>query len=295
MCRKVPVIISLLLLAVAASAQTTMWAIHLPYYGQRDLYLDDTRIEGDNLSPVNLRVVYRYTAVIDTLETTKTESLMLLETGNNLTKYGSYEKFQMDSLMKARTELTVGTSALRVLSKKVFIPEDYHEAIIHDLSSGKETVIGRIVATDFIYEEPIPAFSWQLTDEMDSWCGYTIQKAVCSFRGRTYEAWFTFDIPVSAGPWKFCGLPGLILKVSDLDRHYCFEALSVSNQQAGSISRPRYAFQKTSRKDYLTARAQILANYPLYQRYYNNGSGIVVSPPSSYQRKELRIDLIEKE
>lgn len=295
MCRKVSIIILMILLTVASSAQTTMWTIHLPYYGERVLYLDDTRMEADELSTVNLRVVYRYSAVIDTLENAKAESLMLLETGNNMTKYGSYEKFQMDSLMKARPELTVLTSALRVLSKKVFIPEDYHEAIYHDLSSGRESVIGRIVATDFSYEEPIPSFSWQLTDEMDSWCGYTVQKAVCSFRGRTYEAWFTFDIPVSAGPWKFCGLPGLILKVSDLDRHYRFEALSVSNQQKGSICRPRYAFQKTNRKDYQTAKAQILANYPLYQRYYNNGSGIVVSPPSNYQRKELRNDLIEKE
>ena len=295
MCRKVSLIILLILLTVASSAQTTMWTIHLPYYGGRNLYLDDTRIEADDLSSVNLRVVYRFTAVIDTLEKTKTESLMLLETGNNLTKYGSYEKFQMDSLMKARPELTVVSSALRVLSKKVFIPEDYHEAIFHDLARGRETVIGRIVATDFIYEEPIPSFSWHLTDELDTWCGYAVQKAICLFRGRTYEAWFTFDIPVSAGPWKFGGLPGLILKVSDTEQHYCFEAISVSNKTDRSISRPRYAFQKTNRKDYLKARAQILANYPLYQQYYNAGNGIVVSPPSNYKRKDLRNDLIEKE
>jgi hypothetical protein len=53
------------------------------------------------------------------------------------------------------------------------------------------------------------------------------QKATCIFRGRNYEAWFAQGINVSEGPWKFNGLPGLILKITDSKQDYSFEAISI--------------------------------------------------------------------
>ena len=37
------------------------------------------------------------------------------------------------------------------------------------------------------------------------------------------------DIPINDGPWKFCGLPGLILKVSDDEN--LFEYLAIGLEQ----------------------------------------------------------------
>ena len=45
--------------------------------------------------------------------------------------------------------------------------------------------------------------------------GLTCQLAKTNFRGRSYEVWFTNKIPTFAGPWKFHGLPGLIIEISD--------------------------------------------------------------------------------
>ena len=42
-------------------------------------------------------------------------------------------------------------------------------------------------------------------------------------------AWFAPDIPIKRGPWRFNGLPGLILKLYDTDRFYTFEAVSLKN------------------------------------------------------------------
>jgi GLPGLI family protein len=50
--------------------------------------------------------------------------------------------------------------------------------------------------------------------------GYNCIKATGIFRGAKITAWFTKDLPYSAGPFKFYGLPGLILDVREDDKGY---------------------------------------------------------------------------
>jgi len=57
--------------------------------------------------------------------------------------------------------------------------------------------------------------SWELLNETKNINSFNCQKARGNFRGRTYTVWFTNDIPVSLGPWKLNGLPGLILEAAD--------------------------------------------------------------------------------
>lgn len=57
--------------------------------------------------------------------------------------------------------------------------------------------------------------------------GYRCQKAFASYAGREYIAWFTTQIPISEGPYKFNGLPGLILKISDTKHQHCFSLVSI--------------------------------------------------------------------
>src|SRR5690554_1031099 len=57
---------------------------------------------------------------------------------------------------------------------------------------------------------------------------YNCEKVKTTFRGRTYEIWYTSEIPMASGPWKFNGLPGLILSVKDLAGIYSWEVSSIS-------------------------------------------------------------------
>ncbi len=75
----------------------------------------------------------------------------------------------------------------------------------------------------YIYEDATN-IKWQLHDEFKEISGYKCQKAATTFRGREYEAWFTSEIPLSFGPWKFNGLPGLILEVYDQKGEVYFSA-----------------------------------------------------------------------
>ena len=78
------------------------------------------------------------------------------------------------------------------------------------------------------HKERYPEQIWEIASDTMTVCGQLCQKAVCRFRGRDYAAWFTPNIPIPYGPWKFGGLPGVILKVSDKDNLYSFECVRIS-------------------------------------------------------------------
>lgn len=82
--------------------------------------------------------------------------------------------------------------------------------------------------TPLIYKDEIQ-LDWSITNESKNWEGYALSKATTTFRGRKYEAWFAFEIPINAGPWKFSGLPGLILEVRSLDGSLEIKPTGISN------------------------------------------------------------------
>lgn len=77
----------------------------------------------------------------------------------------------------------------------------------------------------FIYSDSVPSLEWRFCDEAtDSIMGYDCRKATVEFAGRNYTAWFTPEIPLPFGPYKFGGLPGLILKLEDAEQQFVWEA-----------------------------------------------------------------------
>ena len=101
-------------------------------------------------------------------------------------------------------------------------------SIFKNMTSKNITTIDHIYMQGmYEYEESFNAFNWQITAETDTINNYVCQKAICDFGGRTWEAWFTSELPFSDGPYKFCNLPGLILNVADRENHYSWKFLSI--------------------------------------------------------------------
>lgn len=79
----------------------------------------------------------------------------------------------------------------------------------------------------FYIKDSLNVMEWELNEKFDVILGYTCQEATSSYGGRTYRAYFTSEIPIPNGPWRFHGLPGLILKVESIDSAFKLEATSL--------------------------------------------------------------------
>jgi GLPGLI family protein len=93
----------------------------------------------------------------------------------------------------------------------------------------------------YLIRELKPDFGWQITEERKSIGGYECIKAVSQpFRGRMYEAWFAPEIPISNGPWKLGGLPGLILEAEDKKGQvkFIFESLLINPESPLAVHDP---------------------------------------------------------
>lgn len=69
---------------------------------------------------------------------------------------------------------------------------------------------------------------WEIKPEIKTILNYECQLARGKLRGRMYSVYFTSEIPIKNGPYKFDGLPGLILEVSSDDKCVLFIARSIT-------------------------------------------------------------------
>lgn len=69
--------------------------------------------------------------------------------------------------------------------------------------------------------------TWKILKESKKIKNWNCQKAETEYSGRKWTAWFTTDLLFPEGPYKFSGLPGLIVEISDdkNDFHFALEAI----------------------------------------------------------------------
>ena len=93
---------------------------------------------------------------------------------------------------------------------------------------GKTTYIDKVLSEKFRIEESMEQPKWEIVaDSTKKILNYDCQMARTTFKGRQWTAWFAADIPLDNGPWKLCGLPGLILRASDAQQQYIFDCVGM--------------------------------------------------------------------
>lgn len=209
----------------------------------------------------SLQVIYRIDYKLDSAIATPKSEQMLLRISNGKSCFNSKSKYLMDSLL-ASTNALPSQERGKALSQSM--PNIGKTQIFYSIfkEPTKDLVFyhDNIGSLDYQYQEKAPLFKWKITPVKNKVAGYECQQAFASFGGRVFEAWFARDIPVSDGPYKFYGLPGLIVKVRDTHDNYVFELVSIHSDSnslnisaissAPLISKPK--FQQAKLNDDLT-------------------------------------------
>lgn len=255
--------------------------------------------ETEIIATETMEFVYDYSWCNDTtgvLEDNYTTDRMLLQiSGDGMSKFSSFKNITVDSLLMNLSQEQISDAATAgKLSNGEFM------TIFKHYPEGKLTHTEKICTDWFMYEEDLPAIEWELTDSTTNVLGYECHAAIGEFRGREWIAFYSDEIPLMEGPWKLCGLPGLILKASDKKGHYTFECIGIRSKASRPITIYKVPYNNTSRTKFYDAKHRYDINPFAYFEAGGNGkinvSDVSGNPvPDAYDPIELPFDYIERD
>ena len=158
--------------------------------------------------------------------------------------------------------------------------------IMKNRSDNQIKVFDNFDQQDYEYEETCD-FNWCISDSIQKINGYDCYMATSNAYGRNWTVWFCPDLPWPDGPWKFSGLPGLIVAAHDSDRFYKFNLIDISDNFIPVKPWAKNA-QKTTLKDFNRSRYKYLQSL---DGILNAELGIVVEyKPSSAKRYRIGLE-----
>lgn len=176
----------------------------------------------------NQRVSYVYQFVPDSTNQADVKSeMMILDVLPKFSKFYSEVVFKSDSTLKKALEKEVvmtGSMNVRTDSRKGL----FRHTIIKEYPDFKIFLMTRSGQTKLkVLDERKPI--WNILPEKEKIGDFETQKAETEMYGRKWIAWFTTAIPIQDGPYKFHGLPGLIVKIEDESKSHSFSLNGIKN------------------------------------------------------------------
>ena len=218
-------------------------------------------------------LTYKPKKGIDSLQ----KAVMILDVTEKKSLYRDYLTVSQDSVLKIEVEKMQKAGVFKDLSKSFQMPKFAYK-ITKEYPTMKVNFSERMLNSVFGYNEE-PKFNWKISNDKQKIGEYEAQKATTEFGGRKWTAWFTESIPFPDGPYKFSGLPGLIVKIEDAEKNFSwvltankplkeFEELSYSEKlsaQFGArndvtiINRDKFesSFEEYKKDPFASIRAQI--------------------------------------
>ena len=171
----------------------------------------------------NNRFIYEYKFVSDsTKKDVVASEMMFLDITKNSSKYYSREVYVQDSIMRADLEKQMKAGVSNFNIKRNDAKGKVRYKVTQDYQKNKTYLNVRIGSDSYkVLEDRV--LDWKILPEKEKIGNWEAQKATTEFGGRKWTAWFCEEIPLSDGPYKFKGLPGLIVKISDADNSHVME------------------------------------------------------------------------
>ena len=248
-----------------------------------------------------MKCLYRYVYLNDTLTGKTKDDLLILQIGKSISKCFSHYSNQVDSLSALPNgDMIIGKMIDDAMNSGEFMRGNYpHKRlktyIYKNYPEGCMTVTDGLILQDYCYVDSLHTQTWTMGDSTREVLGYMCQQATADFRGRRWTAWFATDIPVSDGPWKLGGLPGLILEAYDEGQQHVFTAVGLERVKDEPIifNRPfrnNQRFEPTNRLDFLRMERRFLMDSNSFIQM-ETGIDLLGDEPNQV----MRYDLLERD
>lgn len=216
----------------------------------------------DSIDQKVLTVQYDMEALTDLSKPDQpVKETMRLDIGRKSSRFYSYTAAVRDSVLKADMDNGASTETISQHAKQY--KSVWSEQTFKGYPEGHMTTLDEIAGdiSRLRCEEEEEKPEWKLTADTLTLLGYRCTRATTQFKGRQWTAWFTPDIPVSEGPWKLCGLPGMILKAEDAEGHYRFAANGIEQcRNAVPIIFGGKDYESVNRKQYNKVHERFFAD-----------------------------------
>ena len=155
-------------------------------------------------------------------DSVKVDKVMtVLDISKDKSIYQDYTGIAQDSIIVNAVKKMQTSGVFVDVMKMVKMPKFAYK-VTKSYPTMKATYVDRISNKYFGYEEDLK-FNWKILSEKEKIGDYNTQKATTEYGGRTWTAWFSTDLPFQDGPYRFYGLPGLIVKIQDSGQNYSWE------------------------------------------------------------------------
>jgi GLPGLI family protein len=203
-------------------------AVFLAFCSIRAMAQLPTGVDTLTLDKVNWRITYTGKVINDTTQETPVyrQAEMRLDIGDKVTYFYNQSQRLWE---KQVIEMIMSGGAID-LGKAEPVKAMTWDFLKNYPEEGKTYYSESWKAHTYHCVEPTETPDWEIVpDSTTAIAGYNCQLAKANFKGRTWWAWYTEDIPIPEGPWKLCGLPGLILRAYDEQRQYIFEGIGLED------------------------------------------------------------------
>lgn len=240
----------------------------IPMKSQISVITSKDLSEGKPCGKVKYLVTYDTEFVRDTAQHpySRVKDQMLLEIGDEVSRFYSYGQFQADSVN--REMLAKGEQ--RFTSKGVLQTNVYRNYP----EKGKYFITDVAGSDRFACYEDVIFPEWEIEpDSSRVIIGYKCHKAKALFGGRTWYVWYSEDIPLDEGVWKLKGLPGLVLHAEDSEGQYFFTAVGLKQMKEDRDIMYRGDIFEVVKKDEMAKTIKRYHSDPV--GYLTNGANVV--------------------
>jgi GLPGLI family protein len=196
---------------------------------------------------ISLNVLYEYRYIRDLAQKDNPYiNNMVLSLGKNTSRFCTEKQYKDNARtrnarkrqqqIQSQIKQAPGTTPTNTAAGGLMLLVDKWGAIVKeeitkDFLRQKLEIVGYAGIKTYSAETDLPKIKWALQPEKKQVGKYTCQRALGTYAGREYEAWFTPDLPYHDGPWKLNGLPGLILEAHDTRNEVVFTFKGINKNE----------------------------------------------------------------